>query len=48
MILRKITDWPARVLPSPFEELESIRRPNKEYVKRNSSRSFSSYEYYRG
>jgi HSP20 family protein len=26
MILRKITDWPARVLPSPFEELESIRR----------------------
>jgi len=26
MILRRITDWPARVLPSPFEELESIRR----------------------
>jgi len=26
MILRRITNWPARVLPSPFEELESIRR----------------------
>jgi len=26
MILRRITDWPTRVLPSPFEELENIRR----------------------
>ncbi|MBN1226646.1 MAG: Hsp20/alpha crystallin family protein [Deltaproteobacteria bacterium] len=26
MILRRITDWPTRVLTSPFEELENIRR----------------------